>query len=426
VQSLRSLSIAAGVWNTGTQVLYATQSVRAAATALKPTPPQPKRTQNVVRVSHQEEVQVGQNEAEAKDGTDLSSDHLLYKPNAVGVSVYYVNVVTLWGALAPVYVGEIDPETGYVRSPGPYRIDGEIPGKQVLRHRWTTEQTLQRKTDEWITNDWAAWWDAGDDGIYDKNPDQMVNSDGGLTAWSSNVQKLAGGRLTPAEAESIRTGVEGTKMMAQAAIEFYATAPLEVVGQMRTMVQMNRLLESRSPISTFVRGGVASRLSSTEESLRAAEQIRALSRAHSVTAYGLEGGQRTLRFGDLSTGATRIVHGMRSGERMTAAAIKAEDLRQASMFLNRELGVAIENSGKQIILRGSQREVTFLRSDTVVLHTHPVFETKPVHFARDIRNATHRTEAVIDWSGSVTHFNKSGIIADPSRRVIDEYGFIRQ
>jgi len=38
-QSLRSLSIAAGVWNTGTQVLYATQSVRAAAQSLRPSPP---------------------------------------------------------------------------------------------------------------------------------------------------------------------------------------------------------------------------------------------------------------------------------------------------------------------------------------------------------------------------------------------------
>ena len=38
-QSLRSLSIAAGVWNTGTDVLYATQSVRFAAQTLRPTPP---------------------------------------------------------------------------------------------------------------------------------------------------------------------------------------------------------------------------------------------------------------------------------------------------------------------------------------------------------------------------------------------------
>lgn len=56
-QSLRSLSIAAGVWNTGTQVLAATQSVRMAATALKPTPPVAKRSSGVVQqVSYQSDT----------------------------------------------------------------------------------------------------------------------------------------------------------------------------------------------------------------------------------------------------------------------------------------------------------------------------------------------------------------------------------
>ncbi|MBL8820592.1 MAG: hypothetical protein JNL58_31510 [Planctomyces sp.] len=236
----------------------------------------------------------GEDPSGLEEETNTSYDYLVMKQNASYIALYYVNVGYVWNS-SPEYIGDIDPETGFVRSPWLYVVDGSLPGTKVLKHRWTTMASIQRKTDEWDTQDWKEWWDAGregDNGIYDKHPDEMVNSDGGLTAYVSNLYRAAGGRLTPEEAESIRTGIEGTKMMAQAAMEFYATAPLEVAGQMRTMSQMRSLKRTEGvvdlartadhTIDALDRGIEAQRMKRTAAGLEAAKDLATYPGARSL------------------------------------------------------------------------------------------------------------------------------------------------
>lgn len=132
-----------------------------------------------------------------------------------------------------------------------------------------------------------------------------------------------------------------------------------------------------------------------------------------------------MRFADLSSGAARLVRKLANGGRtFVGAGVRVADLQAASRFLNRELGIAIDRSGRLVAVAGKRGEVVFRRSDTVVAHTHPVRTTAPAHLTRDILHATDRVEVVIDWSGEVTHFNHTGILPNPPRSPINSFGYI--
>jgi hypothetical protein len=47
--------------------------------------------------------------------------------------------------------------------------------------------------------------------------------------------------------------------------------------------------------------------------------------------------------------------------------------------------------------------------EVFVVHTHPVMRSSPGHFGVDLARADKHVEAVIDWSGLVTYYNKAGI-----------------
>ena len=119
-------------------------------------------------------------------------------------------------------------------------------------------------------------------------------------------------------------------------------------------------------------------------------------------------------FKDLTPGAKRIVsHLSKRRSLKVGSSVAVEDLRQASHFLGRELGVA-RNKGRLFIRRGISDRVTFRPGDQPLVHTHPTFVTRKSHFQRyDIPNADDFIEAVIDLSGEVTHFNRTGIIRSP-------------
>jgi hypothetical protein len=103
-----------------------------------------------------------------------------------------------------------------------------------------------------------------------------------------------------------------------------------------------------------------------------------------------------------------------------------EDLKQASMYLNRELGIARELRGNLVAIKGDVGRVRFLPSDSPLVHTHPTFSTNLKRdFLKDTANASDNIEAVIDFGGEVTHFNNTGVIPTPSVSPIDPFGFIR-
>lgn len=47
--------------------------------------------------------------------------------------------------------------------------------------------------------------------------------------------------------------------------------------------------------------------------------------------------------------------------------------------------------------------------EVFVVHTHPVLRSFPGHFKKDLEKAGRHVEAVVDWSGTVVYFSKSGI-----------------
>ena len=137
------------------------------------------------------------------------------------------------------------------------------------------------------------------------------------------------------------------------------------------------------------------------------------------------GATRIVHYSDLSSGAARLVQRLERGSRtFIGSGVHVNDLRMASMYLNRELGVAIDAGNRLVAVAGSGTRVGFRATDTVVAHTHPVFSTVAHHLSFDISTATSRIEAVIDWGGNVTHFSSSGILTNPRLSPINALGYI--
>jgi hypothetical protein len=134
-------------------------------------------------------------------------------------------------------------------------------------------------------------------------------------------------------------------------------------------------------------------------------------------------------FARLSGGAKRIVKAL---ERRQAtglgSGVRVEDVRAASEHLGVEVAVVkSEVTGKIRALRGNFDTIpTGLRrpDEFYLAHTHPSYFTIDKHLEFDIKTATDRIEAVIDWAGNVTHFNRTGIITNPSSSPINKLGYL--
>ena len=93
--------------------------------------------------------------------------------------------------------------------------------------------------------------------------------------------------------------------------------------------------------------------------------------------------------------------------------IMPEDLVDISKWFEREIGVLQSPyGGKLRIVLGTEDGVLvkqLMPGEVFVVHTHPVVLTKKGHFDLDIPNSGKHIEAVIDWSGQITYFNKTGL-----------------
>jgi hypothetical protein len=111
-----------------------------------------------------------------------------------------------------------------------------------------------------------------------------------------------------------------------------------------------------------------------------------------------------------------------------------------------ELGVA-QNiwTGEFVLIRGQERTVAAGRGEIMVIHTHPTAQTNVGsglhetwnpgglrdfgHFKKDVtgrsesvlpgRASRSSTEAVVDWSGTITYFDNLGIV--PANRVSSQF-----
>src|SRR5262249_22656842 len=111
------------------------------------------------------------------------------------------------------------------------------------------------------------------------------------------------------------------------------------------------------------------------------------------------------------------------------AGVRVEDVRAASEYLEREVAVVqSERTGALRALRGDPEGIPagLRRPDEFhLVHTHPTYSTDTsIHLSEDIAKASSRVEAVIDWGGNVTHFNRTGVLTTPPSSPINRLGYI--
>jgi hypothetical protein len=156
------------------------------------------------------------------------------------------------------------------------------------------------------------------------------------------------------------------------------------------------------------------------------------------------GANGSTTFADLSSGAKRLVtqfdpaldlepgtFNLDLQRAKIGNGVQLDDLRAASEFNGREMAVVRDANGNLVAVQGDVNGIRnghLLPGDDFLIHTHPVYESEPGHFTLDIRNASKATEAVIDWGGNVTYFNKYGIIDAPTPaqvgEVMNPFGYI--
>jgi hypothetical protein len=114
----------------------------------------------------------------------------------------------------------------------------------------------------------------------------------------------------------------------------------------------------------------------------------------------------------MSASARHVIRQLEARGWVRVAEILPEDLVEISKWFGKEIGVVQSPYGKLRVILGSTNGVAtkqLKKGEVFIMHTHPVVTTLKGHFDLDIPNAGKHTEAVIDWSGQVTYFNKTGI-----------------
>ncbi|HEU4323635.1 MAG TPA: hypothetical protein VFS21_10850 [Roseiflexaceae bacterium] len=135
-----------------------------------------------------------------------------------------------------------------------------------------------------------------------------------------------------------------------------------------------------------------------------------------------DGSTRTIRFQQLSGWSQGVVRQLEKRGWARVAHAPIGDMAEVSMFFGREIGLLQSSlDGRLRLVLGGERGVVggLLRpGELFVAHTHPTFRSLTSHFKIDIAKAGKHTEAVVDWSGMVIYFNKSGVL-NPTLRTAE-------
>jgi hypothetical protein len=128
-----------------------------------------------------------------------------------------------------------------------------------------------------------------------------------------------------------------------------------------------------------------------------------------------DGGQLTIDFRkDLSGVSQGLVRKLEQQGFVRVDSIHPDDLVSLSKWFGKEIGVLQSpyHNGLRLVL-GTENGVLKRQirpGEVFVVHTHPVFRSQKSHFGVDIPNAGKHTEAVVDWSGQIIYFNKTGVL----------------
>jgi FlaG/FlaF family flagellin (archaellin) len=133
-----------------------------------------------------------------------------------------------------------------------------------------------------------------------------------------------------------------------------------------------------------------------------------------VEGHTQEGQPYTMDFRkDLSGRAQGLVRKLEKNGWVRIDSIHPSDLVAISKWFGKEIGVLQMPYGKLRMVLGTERGV--LKSqirpgEVFVVHTHPVFRSNESHFKLDLQKAGRHTEAVVDFSGQIVYFNKTGVL----------------
>ncbi len=114
----------------------------------------------------------------------------------------------------------------------------------------------------------------------------------------------------------------------------------------------------------------------------------------------------------LSPEARHAVRQMEARGWVSVDQIHATDLVSISKWFGREIAVVQSPYGRLRLILGTEDRVLRIqvaKSEVFVAHTHPVMVSKAEHFRLDVSVAGKQIEAVVDWSGRVTYYNKTGL-----------------
>lgn len=128
--------------------------------------------------------------------------------------------------------------------------------------------------------------------------------------------------------------------------------------------------------------------------------------------YSLDGHRFQNDIRRLSPEARHAIRQMEETGWVRVGEVHATDLVNISKWFGREIGVVQSPYGRLRLILGTEDGVLRMqlaKNEVFVVHAHPVMVSNAAHFRLDISLAGKHVEAVIDWSGHITYYNKSGL-----------------
>ncbi|MEZ4399957.1 MAG: hypothetical protein R3B06_08060 [Kofleriaceae bacterium] len=126
----------------------------------------------------------------------------------------------------------------------------------------------------------------------------------------------------------------------------------------------------------------------------------------------LDGHSLTNEMAAMSPAARHVIRQLEKRGWVRIKAVNPADIVEVSKWFGKEIAVVQTPYGTLRIILGAKDGIyksMLMPGEVFVVHTHPVMISKAEHFTKDLSTAGKATEAVIDWSGQVTYFNKTGI-----------------
>jgi hypothetical protein len=115
----------------------------------------------------------------------------------------------------------------------------------------------------------------------------------------------------------------------------------------------------------------------------------------------------------MSAEARHVIRQLEERGWVRVDSIRPEDAVAISKWFGKEIAIMQSPYAKLRVVLGERRgfvEKHIADGEVFVLHTHPVAVSRKEHFGIDLANAGKHVEAVIDWSGQITYYSKTGII----------------